>query len=505
LRDRNPRERIPVLRWLTLHNAAVRRRVAIAFPLVAAVVLAAGAGAVPADRAAGASARAFGISITVPGQPSAGTPTLSAPQDAVQFGGAFAYPEDGSILSASSVTLSVSADPGTTATATASTEVTGLRLFNGEVTVDALTAKATSSATPDRASGDTGASGLSNLVVLGQSVGVGANQRIQLADWGYLVVLEQSAAQQTAGTPGFRGFVTALDVHLTADHGGLPAGSSILVGYAEVNTQAAKAPPLPKPPKTQPVVTGEGKPRASKAGPRAPEPGVVPGIPGLVRQPPSVTPNLTAGGYVFPVYGPSSFIDTFGAPRGDVSGGWHHGDDIFAPLGAPLLACATGIVFSVGWNRIGGNRLWIRDEQGNQFYYAHLSAFTPLAKNGNQVNAGDVIGFVGATGDAEGTPYHLHFEIHPVGLLGLGYDGAVNPTSYLLAWKRLEDIPITSSGAFLVAPTPGAHAPKPGAILLQASDISSASGLDPGSLRRAIAPVRAGGDGALARLDAPKR
>ena len=77
----------------------------------------------------------------------------------------------------------------------------------------------------------------------------------------------------------------------------------------------------------------------------------------LSLEPPDITPKLTAGGYVFPVYGPSSFGDTFKAPRGDVSGGWHHGDDIFAPLGAPLLAVASGTVFSVGWNRIGGNRL----------------------------------------------------------------------------------------------------------------------------------------------------
>ena len=140
---------------------------------------------------------------------------------------------------------------------------------------------------------------------------------------------------------------------------------------------------------------------------------------------------------MFPVYGPSSFVDTFGALRGDISTGWHHGDDIFAPLGAPLLAVASGTVFSVGWNKIGGNRLWLRDGQGNLFYYAHLSAFSPLAVNGSKVNAGDVVGFVGNTGDAQGTPFHLHFEIHPVGLLGLGYDGAVNPTSYLLAWKHL--------------------------------------------------------------------
>ena len=58
--------------------------------------------------------------------------------------------------------------------------------------------------------------------------------------------------------------------------------------------------------------------------------------------------------------------------------------------------------------------------------------------NGAVVSAGDVLGFVGNTGDAEGTPYHLHFEVHPVGLLGLGYDGAVDPTTYLDAWKHLQ-------------------------------------------------------------------
>ena len=234
-----------------------------------------------------------------------------------------------------------------------------------------------------------------------------------------------------------------------------------------------------------------------KAPPPPPEPNPTPGIAGPVKNPPSLTPKLTAGGYVFPVYGPSSFIDTFGAPRADVS--WHHGDDIFAPLGAPLLACASGTVFSVGWNTIGGNRLWIRDEQGNEFYYAHLSAFSPLAKNGAHVNAGDVVGFVGNTGDAEGTPYHLHFEVHPVGMLGLGYDGAVDPTSYLTAWERLQDVPITAEGAWAPTPAPNTTAPKPGAILLQVSDISSASGLDPGSLQRAVAPVGSEGDGSLLR------
>jgi murein DD-endopeptidase MepM/ murein hydrolase activator NlpD len=474
----------------------VRWRGLIGFPLAGAVLCAAAAGAAPAERAAGASARVYGISILAPGQPAQGTVTLTAPQDVVQYGGAFAYPADGSIASAASSTLSVSADPGTVATAAGSAEVTTLSLFGGEITADTVTSKATSSSTASQGGGSFDGSGFSNLVVLGQGVSPTANQRVELADWGYAILLEQSTSQPESGPPGYHGFLTALDVHLTADHGGLPAGSEILVGYAEASTQAAEPAPLPQPPTTS-TVTKQGAGKKPGAKTKAPEPKPGTGIPPLVKRPPHVTPKLTAGGYVFPVYGSSSFIDTFGAPRADVS--YHHGDDIFAPLGAPLLACASGTVFSVGWNTIGGNRLWIRDAQGNEFYYAHLSAFTPLAKNGAHVNAGDVVGFVGNTGDARGTPYHLHFEIHPVGLLGLGYDGAVDPTSYLLAWEKLEDVPITSSGAFVVAPAPGAQAPRPGAILLQVSDISSASGLAPRSLRRALAPVSAEGDGALLR------
>ena len=179
-------------------------------------------------------------------------------------------------------------------------------------------------------------------------------------------------------------------------------------------------------------------PKQAKPLPKPPEPEL--GRPGSAFRPPptDVSAPLSPAGYVFPVYGPSSFTDTFRAPRAGV--GWHHGEDIFAPLGAPLLAVADGTIFSVGWNDRGGYRLWLRDRQGNQFYYAHLSAFSPLAVDGNEVKAGAVIGFVGNTGDAQTTPYHLHFEIHPVGLLPMGYDGVVNAFPYLSAWRRLQDV-----------------------------------------------------------------
>ena len=423
-------------------------------------------------QASGATARAYGIRVLVPGQAEAGTPTLTAPNDAVLFTGSFNY---NGLVVTGSANASVSAVSGSQAAATASAEVSGLSVFNGEIAASSVVAHAHATARAGAATGDINGSTVTGLTALGEAVASGST--VALADWGTMSTV-QGGASGSAAT-GYRGSVTALEIRLTADHGGLPAGTTILVGYAEVAAQAAPPPP--------PAVTVPRPPKKTKKGPaRAPAPEGKPGIPPIVR-PPDITPKLTGGGYVFPVYGPSSFTDTFGAFRGDVSGGWHHGDDIFAPLGAPILAVSSGTVFSVGWNEIGGNRLWLRDGQGNLFYYAHLSAFSPLAVNGNRVSAGAVLGFVGNTGDAEGTPYHLHFEIHPVGLLGLGYDGAVNPTSYLLAWKHLQDVSFAGGNAW--APRLAGAAPKPGAILIAANDISTADGLEPGSLQRALAPV----------------
>jgi murein DD-endopeptidase MepM/ murein hydrolase activator NlpD len=189
---------------------------------------------------------------------------------------------------------------------------------------------------------------------------------------------------------------------------------------------------------------------------------------------------------VFPVYGPASFGDTFGAPRPNVSGGWHHGEDIVAPLGTPLLAVADGTLFSIGWNDIGGWRLWLRDAQGNEFYYAHLSAYAPVAVDGTRIEAGAVLGFVGKSGDAEASIPHLHFEIHPVSLLALGYDGAVAPYPFLAAWRRADDVSFDTGRRYGTPGTPVA-APRAGAVLLEASDISRASGLRRGAAAEALA------------------
>ena len=94
-------------------------------------------------------------------------------------------------------------------------------------------------------------------------------------------------------------------------------------------------------------------------------------------------------------------------------------------------------MFSVGWNRVGGWRLWLLDAEGNQYYYAHLSGYSALARNNHHVRRGEVLGFVGNTGDAITTWPHVHFEVHPNATLYLGYDGAVDPTRYLAAWTRI--------------------------------------------------------------------
>lgn len=467
------------------------KRASIGLGLALSLLVAGSAGASTPSQA-GAAARAFAIRVLVPGQAGYATRTVAAPPDAVEFGSEAVYPADGSVVVSGSYSASAAAGSGQTAYASASSELTSISLFGGEVTAAAVLARAKATARPGKAAGDLSGAGIQNLTVLGQPVAVGPNVRATLGDWGYAIVLEQGAAPTASG---YRGFVTALDVVLTADHGGLPAGSQIQVGYAEATAEAppappAKAEPLPRPPGSARGSASELKPPE----PKLPHPGLPPSF-APRRPPPDLTPKLTAGGYVFPVYGPVSFTNTFEAPRAGV--GWHHGEDIFAPLGAPVLAVARGTVFSIGWNELGGNRLWLRDGEGNQFYYAHLSAFTPLAVNGAHVNAGDVVGFVGNTGDAISTPYHVHFEIHPVEYLGMGYDGVVPPYPYLLAWQRLQDLRFAAAAGWAPSAAPKSSAPRPGAILLQSSDISSANGLEPASLRRAFLPVEAEGDGVL--------
>ena len=483
-----------------------QRRPAAAFGAALAFLLTLGAGPSSSGQPAGASARAVAISVTVPGQAGGSGGVVSAPPDS-STAGSFSY-GDGLVI-AGSISARASALTGARADASASSDVSGLSLFNGEVTVASVSARVHATASASGSSSDTDGSGVAGFVVAGQAVSAGAG-RVSLGDWGYATMLGEGTSNEGTRT---RGSIVALEIRLTADHGGLPAGSSIQVGFGEATAEVSEAPP-PTTTKERPAATSPPKaarsPRGSAAplsrsqreergdriAPEEPNPSDGRAASPFRRAIPRLTPKLTPGGYVFPVYGPSSFGDTFAAPRG--SGVvWHHGEDIFAPLGAPVLAVADGTVFSVGRNKVGGLRLWLRDRGGNTFYYAHLSAFSPNAVNRNEVKAGEVLGFVGTTGDAAGTPPHLHFEIHHVTLLGLGYDeSAVPPYPYLIAWRRLEDVSFAATAGWAPPIADSSRAPRPGAILLEVSDISSASGLEPGALKRAMsAPVRADGAG----------
>ena len=150
--------------------------------------------------------------------------------------------------------------------------------------------------------------------------------------------------------------------------------------------------------------------------------------------------EIVIRGFVFPVGDPHSFGDSFGAPRmmGTQYEHAHQGTDIMAPIGTPLLACERGIVTKMGSDVLGGTKLWLKGESGTYYYFAHLSAFEAGIVENAVVEAGDVVGYVGDTGNARGGAAHLHFEIHPDG------GPAVNPYPLL---KVVDDLSALAKAA----------------------------------------------------------
>lgn len=132
---------------------------------------------------------------------------------------------------------------------------------------------------------------------------------------------------------------------------------------------------------------------------------------------------VVGGGFVFPVGGPNSYSDTYGAPRmfGTSYAHLHQGTDIFAARNTPILAVERGVLIRVGTDVLGGIKLWLVGASGTRYYFAHMEAFAEGVAEGKVVSAGDVIGYIGTSGNAAGTPPHTHFEVHPDG------GAAVNP------------------------------------------------------------------------------
>ena len=114
--------------------------------------------------------------------------------------------------------------------------------------------------------------------------------------------------------------------------------------------------------------------------------------------------------------------DTWHAPRG--TNRLHEGQDIFAPKGTPILSATNGFVYNIGENNLGGQTVSVIGAGGRVYYYAHLDAYAPGLAVGDRVNTRTVLGYVGTTGNAQGTPPHLHFGIYTS-------NGAINPLPLL--------------------------------------------------------------------------
>jgi murein DD-endopeptidase MepM/ murein hydrolase activator NlpD len=110
--------------------------------------------------------------------------------------------------------------------------------------------------------------------------------------------------------------------------------------------------------------------------------------------------------------GRAKLVDSWGAPR---SGGRRHqGIDIFARRGTPVTTPVAGLVLRVGRNRLGGNFVAVLGPALQVHYFAHLDRFGDVVE-GDVVRAGDVVGYVGDSGNAKGGPPHLHYAIYSRG------------------------------------------------------------------------------------------
>jgi murein DD-endopeptidase MepM/ murein hydrolase activator NlpD len=128
-------------------------------------------------------------------------------------------------------------------------------------------------------------------------------------------------------------------------------------------------------------------------------------------------------------------VDSWGGRR--PGGRRHEGIDIFAPKDAAVVSTTRGLVVRVGTNHLGGRFVAVLGPALEWHYYAHLDRYGDVHE-GDVVNAGDVIGYVGNTGNARGTPYHLHYGIYDRG-------AAENPYPRLVSARRSSRIRTASS------------------------------------------------------------
>jgi len=125
--------------------------------------------------------------------------------------------------------------------------------------------------------------------------------------------------------------------------------------------------------------------------------------------------DLQRGFGHFPVLGYVWYQNDYGAPRYDPYFHLHEGDDLFATAGTPVSACVDGVIAKLANGSIGGISFWLAGDDGVTYYYGHLRGYAPGIVAGRRVRMGDILGYVGDSGVAQGTSPHLHFEVHPAG------------------------------------------------------------------------------------------
>ena len=148
---------------------------------------------------------------------------------------------------------------------------------------------------------------------------------------------------------------------------------------------------------------------------------------------------------IFPVAGEVSYIDDFGQPR---PGGPHQGNDLMSPKKTPVVAVESGKIEFWTTSASAGCMLYLYGDSGTTYYYIHLNndltmrndnrgkcvpgvSYARGLKTGAHVQAGQLVGYVGDSGDADGIASHLHFEVHPNG------GAAVSPYPYLQSAQHL--------------------------------------------------------------------